>query len=181
MDHRPTLLCLGWKVARINEFIGNKCIYSGVQIRTRWQWIHKLCENRQFYSQLKTVLPLKSILCQFYVAKKNLRIIKNLQHNFSTWVWQGSHIKPIHKQRREYPDWFCHRWLQPYDNLIIRWLNRIIKRLNVWLSKMLFHHLCVADSKSQKKTYSLITAVITQAKGSRLTSDGAVWSKRDIF
>ena len=39
----------------------------------------------------------------------------------------------------------------------------------------------VADSKSQKKTYSLITAVITQAKGSRLTLDGVVWSKQGIF
>ena len=34
---------------------------------------------RQFYPQFETFLPLKSLSCKFYVAKKHFRIIEYLQ------------------------------------------------------------------------------------------------------
>ena len=35
---------------------------------------------RQFYPQFETFLPLKSLSCQFYVAKKPFRIIEKLHY-----------------------------------------------------------------------------------------------------
>ena len=59
---------------------GFKCNYYKVIMIDSWTPISILPSIWDF-------LPLKSLSCQFYVAKKPFRIIEYLQQNFWTWVW----------------------------------------------------------------------------------------------
>ena len=98
---------------------GFKCNYYKVIMIDSWTPISILPSIWDF-------LPLKSLSCQFYVAKKPFRIIEYLQQNFWTWVWSPKKVKkfgqgsphPPFRAMSERKHFFCSGGLPlPYHHL----------------------------------------------------------------
>ena len=62
-----------------------------------WENVKLTLKFKQFYPQFETCLPFKSLSCQFFVAKKPLRIIEYLQHHVKTALAQD--LVHIHLER----------------------------------------------------------------------------------